>query len=965
MPCWKNAGRILMVGVFALLPLRALAQEATVTGVVTDGTGGALPGVTVTALHEATGNTFVTVTDVAGIYRLPLRVGTYRLTATLSGFASLTRQGIDLLVGQQSTVNLQLKPAALVEAITVTADAPLIERTRSTVGSNVDPKQMQELPLNGRNFVDLTMLAPGSRQNASGDELGALGVFQVNVDGLRVTQNQTAGFGQPKYSKDAIAEFEFVANRFDATQGGSSGTMVNAITKSGTNALSGTFAGYFRNDEFIAKDFVSKRVLPYSDTQLSTTLGGPIIRNRLHFFASYEHELEPQTYAHTSPYPSFNFDLKGTRTERKGLGRGDVQFTPRTRLSVRGNMSVVNMPYDGRYTGGATRHPSAAITTNRHSGDMSAVLTKMLGASSLNEFRGSYASYYWIQDSVVKWPGHPYGLEYGTPIIQLRGYTIGQAHTNSHEDERQWTVSFRDSLTFSFNKQGRHDVRMGGEYSYQQNPVFLCNRCMGLYDAGGGPIPSNIESLFPVWNDVSTWNLAGISSVVRSYTLGVGQMQQYAPLTNMAGWVQDDWRLSSRLTANLGVRYDFEMGVYAEDSSLEPFLKAGRPNDKNNIAPRLGAAFSLTQNTVIRGGFGRFFADPGSHTAYWTKLGIGSMHPQVLNDGRADFAANPFNGPTPTFEQVAATLCSVAPTLKNCLRRTLSTAFAAPYNEIPYSNQGSIGVQRQLGDKMVVEADYAYTGSRAQNVEININLAYDPATGVNYPFTTIAKRPYQDWASVVNRLSIGESNYHSMQVSFTKRMSNHWQASATYLLSGQWNLQNAPIPVGCQYVTTLDASGKPVCNVPVVLHPTLRQEWYLGGDQRNRVTFNGIWDLGKGVQLSGLYLFGDNGYATPTSGVDALATGGAAGRVRSDGTIIARNSFDMPSLHRLDMRLQKRFLVGHMKVDGMVEVFNVFNHVNYGTFVLNESNARYGQPDSNLNSAYQPRLMQLGFRVAF
>ena len=151
----------------------------------------------------------------------------------------------------------------------------------------------------------------------------------------------------------------------------------------------------------------------------------------------------------------------------------------------------------------------------------------------------------------------------------------------------------------------------------------------------------------------------------------------------------------------------------------------------------MGAAFTLTDRTVIRGGGGRFFADPGSHTAYWTKLGAYALHPQILNDGRADFAANPFNGPIPTFDEVAATLCTVART-PTCLRRSLGT-FAAPYNEIPYSNQASIGVQRQFGQTMSFEADYVYTGLRAQNYEMNVNLAYDPATGVNYPFTNISQ----------------------------------------------------------------------------------------------------------------------------------------------------------------------------------------------------------------------------------
>jgi hypothetical protein len=965
----RGLGRIvpwLAAAALLALPGAARAQEAVVIGTVTDDSGGVMPGVVVTAIHEASGNRFETVTEVGGGYRLPVRVGTYRVTAALEGFATLTRTGIEILVGQQATIDLRLVPASLQENVTVSATAPLIERTSSTVASNVDPRQMADLPLNGRNFVDLTLLVPGSRQNAiTNDEPGnGLGSFQLNVDGLRVTQNQTAGFGQPKYSKDAIAEFEFVANRFDASQGGSSGTLVNAVTKSGTNALAGTFSGYFRDDALMAKDFIADRVLPYSDTQLSWTLGGPILRDRLHFFGNYELEREPQTFNHTSAYPSFNFDHSGTRTEDKGLARLDYQISPRSRISARANKSVVDMPFDQRYTGGATRHPSSSITTNRHSSDLGVTFTQVLGARAVNEVRGTYAGYYWIQQSIVPWPNHPYpGLTHGTPIIQMRGYTIGQAHTNSHEDERQDTYGVRDNLTLTFSKWGRHDLKLGAEYVYQQNPVFLCNRCMGIYDAQGGPVPANVEALFPVWNDVSTWNLAAISPIVRSYTLGIGQMKQYAPLHSTSAWFQDDWQVTPKLTLNLGVRYDLMDGVYAEDVELEPFLKAGRRNDVNNWAPRVGAAFSLTDRTVIRGGGGRFYADPGSHTAYWTKLGAYALHPQILNDGRPDFAANPFNGPIPTFEEVEQTLCTVART-PTCLRRSLGT-FASPYNEIPYSNQASVGVQRQLGQSMSVEADYVYTGLRAQNVSINVNLAYDPATGVNYPFTRIDRRPYPDWGSVTNRLSIGESNYHGLQTAFTKRFSDRWQASATYLLSAQWDRQNAPVPAGCQYVTTLNAAGQPVCDVPVTLHETLRDEWYLNGDQRHRVSFNGIWELGYGLQVSGLFLWGDNGKATPTSGVDALQTGGGAGRVRANGTVIPRNSFDVPDYTRTDVRVQRRFTVGRARIEGIVEVFNLFNHANYGSFVLNESNSRFGQPEPNINVAYQPRMVQLGFRASF
>ena len=223
----------------------------------------------------------------------------------------------------------------------MTGEAPLLDMTKSAVGMAIDPRQVKDLPINGRNWVDLAMLAPGSRQNASTDEPGTLsgasgvGTFQLNLDGMRVTQNQTSGFGQPKYSKDAIAEFEFVSGRFDATQGGSMGVQVNAVTKSGTNTRSGSFSWYFRDDNFVGKDFVQDRVLPYSDQQLSWTLGGPIKKDRVHFFANYEYERQPQDITYSSVYPSFNIDQIGTITENKGAGvRLDFQFSPKDAVSA-------------------------------------------------------------------------------------------------------------------------------------------------------------------------------------------------------------------------------------------------------------------------------------------------------------------------------------------------------------------------------------------------------------------------------------------------------------------------------------------------------------------------------------------------------------------------------------------------------------------------------------------------------
>jgi len=247
----SGVARWLMVAAALLvMPAMGMAQEATLTGTVTDATGGVLPGVTVTAVHEATGNTFVGVTDERGIFRIPARVGGYRLTAELSGFTTVTRSGVNLLIGQTASVNMQMTVTGVAETVTVTGEAPLINTTQSTISGNIDPRQMQELPIQGREWTSLALLAPGNRTNAAGatpiEDRGDVREFQLNMDGQQVTNNIGPG-AQPRFSRDSIGEFQFISNRFDATQGRSSGVQVNAITRSGTNQFAGSFGGYFQD----------------------------------------------------------------------------------------------------------------------------------------------------------------------------------------------------------------------------------------------------------------------------------------------------------------------------------------------------------------------------------------------------------------------------------------------------------------------------------------------------------------------------------------------------------------------------------------------------------------------------------------------------------------------------------------------------------------------------------------------
>ena len=297
-----------------------------------------LPGVTVTAVHEATGNTFAAVTDERGKFRLPVRIGTYRITAELQRLRTSNRR-LQLLVGQTAVVNLQMSP------VDGAGNRDGHRRGAADRHDHVDPRRQH------RSAADAG--AAAQRPQLDGpDDAGAgqprrtrrarcpqdrQGYFQINVDGQQVTttDHRQPTSSQPRYSRDAIAEFEFVANRFDATQGRSTGMLVNAITKSGTNTFAGTFAGYFRDDKFNAKDFIQNRVLPYSEPAVERHVRRTDQRDRIHFFANYEYEREPQTVTYTSPYPAFNIDLsEAPRSEHKALGDGRLQFSPQTRLTT-------------------------------------------------------------------------------------------------------------------------------------------------------------------------------------------------------------------------------------------------------------------------------------------------------------------------------------------------------------------------------------------------------------------------------------------------------------------------------------------------------------------------------------------------------------------------------------------------------------------------------------------------------
>jgi hypothetical protein len=950
---------ILLCAIVAL-PAMAFAQEAVLTGTITDQTGAVLPGVTITAVNEETGNTFPTVTDGSGIYRMPVRIGRYTITAELQGFNKVTRTAVPLLVGQTATVNLQMAPSALQETVTVTGEAPLLEISTSQIGGNIDARQMQDIPIQGRDWTSLALLAPGNRTTQMGDtpvqDRADVREYQLNMDGQQVTQQMGIG-GQPLYSRDAIAEFQFISNRFDATQGRSSGVQVNAVSKSGTNQLSGIFDGTFRNSDWNAADHVLDRVLPFSNQDVSVAIGGPVMRDRLHYFGNYEYDRTPKTSIWNTPFPAFNISLTGKRLKQIGGGRVDYQISSRTRLMGKIGIAEDDDPFGD---GSATQHPASTNSQDRKNHEYLGQLTHVLSNRAVNEVKAGFSDWNVFQGNLTHWSNHwaqNIGVTEGHPRIQMVGMTIA-GNQNAPRIRDQNSYMARDDLSLSYDARGRHDLKSGFEYIYMHEFTRNCRNCMGQIDARLAPIPPALmQAIFPDPFNADTWNLNALSPYTRRFTLGISDtFRTPFNVPKLAGWAQDDWHVTNRLTLNLGLRYDLILNSWANDADVPPILSPGRPNDTNNIQPRLGFAYQLNDQTVIRGGAGRYFADVLSNMHMWTYGNQTIASVQVNNDGRPDFASNPFNGPKPTASQAFANFCDVNNGKPGCLTRSLQElAPPPPYDKIQNSWQSSIGFQRQFGSVTALDVDYVYNGSRNEKViQENVNVSFDPRTGEPLPYSNAATRPYPLFGTISVTPYMGWSNYHALQTSVTKRFSNRWQGSLTYTLGV---LRNAvPKPM----------SGATI--VPFDVPPDLGNEYTLAGtDQRHRLVFNGIWQPIGGLQVSGVYFYGSGERDQIEAGNLNRDVGEwAVYRYRANGTVIPRDSFVGDPIHRVDLRVQQRVpLAGRLSASGILEVFNLFNRANYGTYVLDESSRAFLQPDQNSNLAYVARTLQLGFRLTF
>lgn len=955
----------------------AWAQEASVTGTVTDTTKALLPGVTVTATNVDTGGQTVAVSDEGGRYRLlNLPPGIYKLQAEIAGFSTVVLSGVELRVGQNATVPFELKLASLNETITVTGETPFVDVSSSQVAGNVNPRQMEALPLQGRNWMELSKMVKGMTANevsinpGVGDDM-----FQLNLDGQQVTQKISGGFGQPRFSRESIAEFQIITNLFDITQGRSAGLQVQAISRSGTNRMAGSAYGFFRDDKLNASDPITGTVLPYENQQVGGSLGGPIVQNRLHYFASYEYEREPGTrFASPTALPGQTFTIPFRNSQTSLLGRVDYQMSANDRVSGRATWWDWSNPF----VLGTTGHPSNASVQTKQATNVLGTWSRVLSNNKIQEIKVGYNNFQWANQGL---PQVGDTFEYRFP-----GLTVGKPY-NYPQWLYQNYLESRYDLTWN---RGSHDMKMGAEFIQAHVHALWYLQREGIMTFTS--VPADISSRIPANApyDISQWNLNGLDGIAqrfeRNYNRGDWTLEVPGP--TWALWFGDTWRVGNQLSVNFGVRWDVAWNAASTPDTVENSIPINNGSaaaitdipgmgpgdfgysksirDLGNVAPRAGFTWNVgaSNDLVIRGGTGLYYALPQTQYTYSPQLFSRMVTASFNNDGRPGFLTDPTRGIDTYDEALAAAPPQAA--------RIFSHDF-----ENPYTWQSSIGFQKQLNNVTGIEVDLVnYTMYRDMRT-IDPNLVYDPVTGYN---RSAATRPNPQWGQIVYFVSTGRQDYTALASGLNRRLNRGMQGGVTYTLmlrmhdDGSASLTN------------------PAAN---------NQFNYLDGEyatstsfQRNTLRLWGVFELPLGISISATYSYGSGNRVNatiPTSPfgkpgqnrLNLTAAGGPAATITvpaamderwdgpmtvASGEVIPRNALRGTPYNRLDLRVSKDFqLPGSAKITAIAEVFNVFNHANYTAFFAQLSatapatTARFGQP----SAASIPRQGQLGFRLSW
>ncbi len=978
---WSLGFPVLLVLLAA--PLAAQSPTGAIAGTVVDASGGGLPGVTITATQSETGAVRITTSMATGTFRVPvLAVGTYSVSAELSGFATAKVANVVVTIGGEAAVKLKMEVASVQAAVTVSGEAPLIEATKTQVDSTVDERMIQNLPTNGRNFEDFVLTTPGVVTDVRLGDISFAGqrgtLNSLVVDGA---DNNNTFFGQAlgrtgsgrapyQFSQDAVKEFEVISNAYGAEYGRAGGAVINVVTKSGTNDFHGSGFYFYRDKNINAKDYIDalngRPKAPYHFDQFGASVGGPLVRDKVFFFANYDGQrntipntvvlnvppgtpTDANTQAGIATLTPLAASWNRVQNQDVYLLKLDAEASSTNHVSLRYNRQ--NFTGGGFENGGirnSLQHTGdSLVKTDTLTGSLNSSFTPTL----FNELRGQYA-----KDSE---PGTANSADPEATILQNNQtvLTIGR----NFFSPRETTIKRGQAADTVTALAGNHTFKGGLDYNHDNILNFFPGNFSGSY----------------TFTSIANFNQGIASRFVQAFPgPGTTGATTNPNLTDYAAFAQDEWRITPTLTLDAGIRYDLQTVNQPDVRNPDPQLLAAGyftdtiHEDKNNFAPRLGFAWTPGGNdrTVVRGGYGIFYGRTPA-IIYGTATSNNGINVQTIT-----FTGN-----------LIPQYPNIFPAIPSGVTLPKPTIFVTdPNYQNPKVQQASLGVEQAVTPDLAVSLNLLHVHGNDLTRSIDRNVGSESSATANVAgdgTVTYLKfsntRPFTNFARVIAFESTAKSDYNGLTLEIVKRYSNNWQARVAWTYGHV--LDDRPDQTAVVPASSDDAK---FAQDPLNLNGD-----YASGDNdvRHRIVFSGVWNLdyagglsntfmkalASGWTLSGIVFFqtGQPYSATMGTNVD-LNNDGNPRNDRAPG--VGRNTFRLPSQFSVNPRVTRHIPIGPVDVELIAEAFNVFNNknVNFASNTFFSYNATtntltplssFGAPLGDSGS----RILQLAAKVTF
>jgi len=916
---WSPVIAAALVLGLAAFSLHAQIATSTLAVDTVVGDGAPLPGVTVVVVNPETGTERRGVADELGrVLLAALPPGDYRISAERAGFETAVVESLPLLVGDTTRLRLRLRPQ-IEDTLEVSGEAPLVDVYRSDAAANVVPEQIRELPVVDRKFERLAFITPGVQSDRV-DYLDRTGAPVVGagansaqvlymVDGVELSE-PSGGLTRQRLSQDAVREFRVSRQGFDAELGGSTSGAISIVTHSGTNDLRGTVYGFYRSDALRSEGALEVGGADTSRTQLGLAIGGPVVRDRTHFFASLEH-LDDNQVAYVRPFGEWEDQAADVQAPVE-LTTVLLSLDHRFRTSSSGSARLFWERYrQTNYDVGGVRDESHGWRWDRDAWTLVLGHTWVIGESRLNELRGQLASrdvYFPANSSEVgEW------FSFGT-TLQTDGHWVGPDGRGLGR-----IAEIRDTFTWQLGH-GRHQLKAGASWLHYDQDYREDRFGFGLLVYATDDRSSPYRYLYGEGSSRITY---------RTNYLGV--------------FVHDDWRPNPRLTIGLGLRYDLDTNGN-NPNLVHPVLTGTRSVDTDNIQPRLSFTWDATGDgrTMIRGGVGRFVGRFNNLAAVY-ELQFNGITARTLRQNvsvdQLDIWIDP-GDPQNTGLPLAPDIYLLGD--------------EAPS---PESIQAGLGLSQRLGStglRLEVDAVYVEGDNEIALGDSNWRGNDDPCQ--DDPTTAaVTCRIDPAYNQIERYTSEGRSRYVAGTVAVNGTLSGGHLLTASLTVADRKSIADEFSDINAQPSDPADIGA----------------EWGRSNtDERYRLVISGVFRLPRRWTVAPIYEYGSGQPWNRVLGFDANGDGYYTDR----GEGVARNDQDGPTFSQLSLRLTKGVSLGRGEFELMLEVFNLFNTTNYdvGSVVNNEliidpqTFQFVPNPDLGAYTAtLPPREIQLGLRYSF